>query len=153
MRNTPQNLINQFFAIYPTNRVMGCQRRVIGSKRQASAAGIGFNEVQSIELFPIDSRKTFSGSNPDILHDECLIQIKKAMSKTFNDLYNESKSKPTPAQEFVALVARITHRSEFTVRMWLSGQQVPDALVQSVIAEHFGVAVEGLFPVEKGGEK
>ena len=66
--------------------------------------------------------------------------------KTFAELYNESKSKPTPAQEFVAEVAKITHRSEFTVKMWLCGNQVPDMLVQSVIAEHFGVEADGLFP-------
>ena len=66
--------------------------------------------------------------------------------KTFTEIYNESKSKPTPAQEFVAEVARITKRSEFTVKMWLCGNQVPDALVKSVIAEHFGVDADGLFP-------
>lgn len=72
--------------------------------------------------------------------------------KTFTELYNESKSKPTPAQEFVAEVARITKRSEFTVKMWLCGNQVPDMLVQSVIAEHFGVEASGLFPERQGEE-
>ena len=66
--------------------------------------------------------------------------------KTFFDLYNEQKSKPTPAQEFVSEVAKITRRTENTVRMWLSGQQTPDALAQSIIAEHFGVNVDYLFP-------
>lgn len=66
--------------------------------------------------------------------------------KTFYDLYNEQKSKPTPAQEFVSEVAKITRRTENTVRMWLSGQQTPDALAQSIIAEHFGVNVDYLFP-------
>ena len=66
--------------------------------------------------------------------------------KTFYDLYNEQKSKPTPAQEFVSEVAKITRRTETTVRMWLSGQQTPDALAQSIIAEHFGVNVDYLFP-------
>ena len=76
-------------------------------------------------------------------------------SKSFIELYNESKSKPTPAQEFVAEVARITHRSEVTVRMWLAGNQIPDALVQSVIADHFGVDMAGLFPNpdEEGGQQ
>ena len=66
--------------------------------------------------------------------------------KTFFDLYNEQKSKPTPAQEFVSEVARITRRTETTVRMWLSGQQTPDALAQSIIADHFGVNADSLFP-------
>ena len=70
--------------------------------------------------------------------------------KTFFDLYNEQKSKPTPAQEFISEVARITKRTTTTVRMWLSGQQIPDALAQSIIAEHFGVSITSLFPkVEK----
>ena len=70
--------------------------------------------------------------------------------KTFFDLYNEQKSKPTPAQEFISEVARITKRTTTTVRMWLSGQQTPDALAQSIIAEHFGVSITSLFPkVEK----
>jgi transcriptional regulator with XRE-family HTH domain len=73
-------------------------------------------------------------------------------NKSFIELYNESKNKPTPAQEFVSEVARITHRSEATVRMWLSGKQIPDALVLSVIADHFNVDMAGLFP-EKGGDK
>lgn len=66
--------------------------------------------------------------------------------KTFAALYNERKAMKTPAQEFVAEVASITRRNETTVRMWLSGQQTPDALAQSVIADHFGVSVNGLFP-------
>lgn len=66
--------------------------------------------------------------------------------KSFLDLYQERKSKQTPAQEFISEVASITRRTENTVRMWLSGQQTPDALAQSIIAEHFGVNVNNLFP-------
>ena len=66
--------------------------------------------------------------------------------KTFFDLYNEQKSKPTPAQEFISEVARITKRTTNTVRMWLSGQQTPDALAQSIIAEHFGASITSLCP-------
>ena len=74
-------------------------------------------------------------------------------NKSFIELYNESKSKPTPAQEFVAEVARITHRSEATVRMWLAGNQIPDTLVQSVIADHFNVDMAGLFPDAEPNEE
>lgn len=65
--------------------------------------------------------------------------------KTFKQLYDEQKNKPTPAQEFIAEVAQITHKTEGTVKMWLCGQQKPDALAQSIIAEHFGVDVKYLF--------
>lgn len=69
--------------------------------------------------------------------------------KSFFDLYEEEKSKPTAAQVFVKNIAKLTHRSELTVRMWLSGQQTPDELVQSIIAKEYGVSQETLFPKRK----
>lgn len=66
--------------------------------------------------------------------------------KTFKALYEEQKRKPTAAQLFVSEVAEITKRSETTVRMWLSGQQKPDDLAKSVIAEKFDTDVTTLFP-------
>lgn len=70
--------------------------------------------------------------------------------KTFKQLYEEEKQKPTAAQVFVSEVASLTKRSEVTVRMWLSGQQVPDELAQSIIAERYQVSVENLFPKTAG---
>ncbi len=58
------------------------------------------------------------------------------------------KKKPTAAQLFVSRVATLTKRSEVTVRMWISGQQVPDELAKSVIAQEFGADVNSLFPKE-----
>lgn len=66
--------------------------------------------------------------------------------KTFFDLYEEEKSKPTAAQVFVKKIAKLTHRTENTVRMWLAGQQTPDELVQSIIAKEYGVSAATLFP-------
>lgn len=66
--------------------------------------------------------------------------------KTFKALYEEQKKKPTAAQVFVSEVAALTKRSEATVRMWLSGQQVPDELAQTMIAEKYQVSIESLFP-------
>lgn len=68
------------------------------------------------------------------------------VAKTFKALYEEQKKKPTAAQEFITKIAGLTKRSEATVRMWVSGQQVPDELAQSVIAKELEVPVEGLFP-------
>lgn len=67
--------------------------------------------------------------------------------KSFRDLYEEEKKKPTSAQIFISDVAKLTKRSEATVRMWISGRQVPDVLAQSLIAEKFNVDVETLFPL------
>lgn len=68
------------------------------------------------------------------------------IQKTFKDFYEEEKRKPTAAQRFVSDVASLTKRSETTVRMWLSGAQVPDELAKSVIAQHFDADVRTLFP-------
>lgn len=68
--------------------------------------------------------------------------------KTFKNLYEDEKKKPTAAQLFVSRVATLTKRSETTVRMWISGQQVPDELAKSVIAQEFGADINSLFPKE-----
>lgn len=73
------------------------------------------------------------------------MSIKKNEKKSFNDLYNERKSEPTPAQKFITEVAQLTNRSEQTIRMWLSGVQIPDPNVCRVIGLHFGVDSESLF--------
>lgn len=70
------------------------------------------------------------------------------VQKTFRNLYEDEKKKPTAAQLFVSRVATLTKRSETTVRMWISGQQVPDELAKSVIAQEFGADVNSLFPKE-----
>lgn len=70
----------------------------------------------------------------------------QAKRMTFKDLYLQEKEKPTPAQSFIEEVAELTKRSANTVRMWLQGKQVPDALAQSLIAEKFNIDVSTLFP-------
>ena len=65
--------------------------------------------------------------------------------KSFTELYLERKNEPTPAQRFINEVAELTKRSEQTVRMWLSGVQIPDPNVMKVIGMHFNVDPESLF--------
>lgn len=69
-------------------------------------------------------------------------------TKTFQQLYEQEKVKPTPAQTFIKKVAKMTERSENTVRMWLVGRQIPDKLAQSIIAKEFDCDPETLFPQE-----
>jgi hypothetical protein len=66
--------------------------------------------------------------------------------KTFKELYEAERDKPTAAQHFITMVANITHRSTNTVKMWLSGRQVPDELARTIMAQHFGCDAEQLFP-------
>lgn len=72
--------------------------------------------------------------------------------KSLQELYNEAKNQPTPSQRFVADVAKITCKSEATVRMWLMGKQVPDALAQTAIANAYNVDVRYLFPNKNGND-
>ena len=66
--------------------------------------------------------------------------------KSFIELYQEAKRKPTPAQSFIEEIATLTHRSHNTVKMWTMGKQVPDELAQSLIAKKYDVDMTTLFP-------
>lgn len=72
-----------------------------------------------------------------------------AAKKTFRELYDEELRKPTAAQQFIRDVSELTHRSEATVRFWLSGRQVPDELAQTIIAKKYNVDVKHLFPAKE----
>lgn len=67
--------------------------------------------------------------------------------KSFKECYEEV-STMSPKKMWIQRIAKVTHRSEATVRMWLSGRQVPEELIQEIIAKELGVPVEGLFPKE-----
>lgn len=65
--------------------------------------------------------------------------------KTFKQMYEELDPTP-PKTAWIKRIAEVTMRSELTVRMWLSGRQIPEPLVQNIISKELGVPVEGLFP-------
>lgn len=68
-------------------------------------------------------------------------------SKTFREIYESiDTSAVSPKTQFIMRIAKATMRSENAVRMWINGRQIPDMLVQNVIAKELGVPVEGLFP-------
>ena len=75
-----------------------------------------------------------------------ILQYDKNM--TFFEIYQERKNQPTPAQRWVTEVAMLTDRSEQTVRMWLSGVQIPDSNVIKVLAQHFKCKASDLFPAQ-----
>jgi hypothetical protein len=74
---------------------------------------------------------------------------RELIRKSLVELYDEAKAQPTPAQVFVSELAQLTHKHPITVRAWLYGTQCPDSLTQSVIADHFGVEADGLFPAKR----
>ena len=69
---------------------------------------------------------------------------------TLKELYAKAKGQPkpdTPALAFVREIASVTKKSEVAVRRWLSeGGVEPDALTKEVLAHHFGVTSQELFP-------
>lgn len=68
---------------------------------------------------------------------------------TFKELYQKAKSKPapkTPAAAFILEICKITKKSEIAVRRWVSGDNIPDALTQDVLAKHFNTTPDELFP-------
>lgn len=68
-------------------------------------------------------------------------------TKTFKEIYDGLDPVP-PKTKLVKRIAKATMRSENAVRMWLSGRQTPEPLVQNIIAKELGVPVEGLFPTK-----
>ncbi len=68
---------------------------------------------------------------------------------TLLELYQQVKTQTRPvypATAFVREIANVTKKSEPAVRRWLSGETVPDALTQEVLAKHLETTPEKLFP-------
>lgn len=69
---------------------------------------------------------------------------------TLTERYEEAKRQPkvapTPAEAFVKEVAAIAKCTDLSVRRWISGKVLPDALTRSVLADHFGCTEQELFP-------
>lgn len=64
---------------------------------------------------------------------------------TLKEMYDKAKEAPTPRMAFIQEVMAVTHKTEITVRRWLAGEVVPDALTCAVLADHFGCTPEELF--------
>lgn len=68
---------------------------------------------------------------------------------TFKDVYLTKKNLPTPAQEFITLIASATCRKETTVQQWLSGIQTPNDTVKKRISQVLNLPVDELFPEDE----
>lgn len=64
---------------------------------------------------------------------------------TFKQIYDSLPVTP-PKTAWIRRVAKVTKKSELTIRMWLSGRQTPDPLTQSVIEKELGIPAGVLFP-------
>ncbi len=66
----------------------------------------------------------------------------------FREYYQEEKKKPSPAKQFIHRIASLTKCDEKTVKFWISGTQKPSMPLRKIIAQHFGVDTNVLFPPE-----
>lgn len=71
--------------------------------------------------------------------------------KSFKEIYEGYAKRPplpTPRKEFIRRMADVTKKSEATVKMWVIGRQIPDALTQDVLAKELKVPAATLFPTK-----
>ena len=72
-------------------------------------------------------------------------------NRTFREIYFSLPSRNEmvpPKKEFVRRIAKVTMKTEKTVRCWLAGAQTPDALCQSMIEKELGLPADILFPAD-----
>lgn len=72
---------------------------------------------------------------------------------TFRELYIEQKAKPSPSEQFVTEIARITCRERSTVLQWVSGVQFPNDICAKAISDYIGIPADELFPEIKNRKK
>lgn len=67
----------------------------------------------------------------------------------FKQIYQQEKMKDealkSHAKTWIEDIASITHKSEQTVRMWLSGRQKPDELTMVILEKYLEIPKEELF--------
>lgn len=64
-------------------------------------------------------------------------------TKTFKSVFDEQNKLQKRA--LVTRIAKVTQKSEFTVKMWLTGRQKPDTLTRQAIAKELGISADELF--------
>lgn len=68
------------------------------------------------------------------------------IKKSLAELYKEKKKERHPAQLFIDEIVNLTGRSELTVRLWLGGHHMPEPIIANLIANHFNLDPEYVFP-------
>lgn len=68
---------------------------------------------------------------------------------TFKDYYAAlpKRTYTKPKTDFVERIANVCHCTPQTVRMWLTGTQLPSALARETIAKDMNTQVADLFPL------
>lgn len=73
---------------------------------------------------------------------------------TLKQLYEQardskSEQPQTPAMKFITRCMNAAKVKENTVRLWISGKRIPDALAQEALSKELGIPAEQLFPQKK----
>lgn len=64
------------------------------------------------------------------------------------EMYQAQVEMDSHAKQFIKEIMDLTHRSESTVRKWLSGAVEPDERIKRLLAKHFNTEVDVLFPLK-----
>ena len=64
---------------------------------------------------------------------------------TLQEIFEKERLKPTPIQNFIKEICKVTAKTEAAVYRWISGRCSPDELTKRVLAEHFKTTPEELF--------
>ena len=67
----------------------------------------------------------------------------KPVRKSLLEMYKEARATP---HNFIKEAAEVAGRTEWTVKMWLIGYNMPNDEVKAKLGAHFGVDPGGLFP-------
>jgi hypothetical protein len=70
-------------------------------------------------------------------------------TKTFRELYFETKEQPTPTQLFLDDIAKLSRCKVATVRSWALSGITPGKLTQAIVSQHLGIPADKLFPKKK----
>lgn len=86
-------------------------------------------------------------------NDHLIVFFMKKLSLT--EHYEAAKASPSPCQQLVSKLAKLTNRSEETVIKWLRGKTIPEVNTQKILSDYFDTPVEDLFPEKyrKNNEK
>lgn len=74
---------------------------------------------------------------------ECAETARAVPKKSLLEMYKEAKETP---HNFIKEAAEVAGRTEWTVKMWLIGYNMPNDEVKKKLGAHFGVDPDGLFP-------
>lgn len=66
--------------------------------------------------------------------------------QTITDMYTAAKQQPTPAEQFISELTRVTGVSRLTAWRWMSGRAKPSLQAMIMMSNYYGIPQDKLFP-------